>query len=707
MANPPPNERRHVVTDTHTSTESTPEPTTYTATFRPHPKGFGFATVLSDTAEPERIFVPPALTRRLVADDVVRVDAIKDDKGLQAVNLTVIRRQRRMISGTVAHRAGRDVLLPDPTQASSWIRLDALVAATLKHAEGRIVVVLLGDDVAQLNARALVAGPFVDGSPATVRARTVVATFGRISPDTFPGAAGSTPAQALTTHLKLTGQLAGGSRGDAAGKDRNGPVPGITDAFQERRDETCITIDGEHSRDLDDAVFATWDGATDSTVNVAVHIVDAARAIGIDSPADQYAKIAAATTYFTVGENAPMIDPGLSEDTLSLLPNVDRFVVSVRFEVTPDGTVTNPTVETAAICSRAKLSYGDLDRYLHGDTGGLARHDQVDLSELTAVCDGLIEAARRLGTNRDAHTSLSSLFTDITEEPAVEDGRLTVVAASTFPHANRVVERLMVAANETVAGWLHSRNVPSLYRTHLGLDVNRAERVFHAFKQFGIDLTQPSDIAAAGQTLIAELIAAADIQTDDDATKDLLVQVLAQATARAQYSPIASSHVGLNAAQYTHFTSPLRRYADLAVHRQVRATLAGEPAPYDVEQLHALGAWLDAKLGVTAQLASAERAALWDLLLARGVVAPDATATITAVTRPGIRLRFPTRGTSGFIPAQTLALPDGARQLDVDDLELQTNDGQWQVGQTLDVTFDGIDATGRANWRPATTSHDS
>lgn len=677
----------------------TPHTVTYVATFRPHVKGFGFAHVNDDTENPPRIFVPPPLTRGLLADDTVTVSAVADDKGLTATAVTVTDRARRMISGTIATRAGRTVVVADPSLASGWVQLDDRLATELAAHEARVVVLLLTDNHDALTGRAVVAGPYVDRSPAGIRARTVVSTLGRVTPARFVDTFTNDVNGATLTHMKLTGQLASGSRGDAQARERAGTIAGASLGFTERRDEPCVTIDGPLSVDLDDAVWAAWDGNPTSPIDVAVHIVDAARAIGIGSDADRYAKVASSTTYFAIGANAPMLDPHLSEDALSLLPDVDRYVLSVRFRVHPDGTVTDAALETAAIRSRAKLSYEDVSHVMDGNPDALARHAEPIARTVRPVLDALIEAATRLGTTRDTKRGLSDLFTEITEEPAVVDGRITVVDARTFPEANRVVERLMVAANETVAGWLFARDVPALFRNHAGIDPKRIEQVCAAFTQFGVDTPVRDGDTDAGETFIAALLDALDHTETDPHVRDLLVQVLAQAVARATYSPEPASHVGLSAAQYTHFTSPLRRYADLVVHRQVRAVLAGDTPPYTAKELTHLGLWLDARQGVTAQLASAERAALWDLLLERGSVPKDTTATVTAVMPAGVRLRFASRGTTGFLAAKELSDTPGVTVLELDTHELATVDGTVRVGMQLPVTFDGLDQTGRANWR--------
>jgi hypothetical protein len=133
-----------------------------------------------------------------------------------------------------------------------------------------------------------------------------------------PRPPGSSAADADATHTRLVGLLASGGRGAAAGLDTAGFIPGAQAPWVDRRDEPCVTVDSPSTRDLDDAVGAAWDGADDGPVHVVVHIADVGRAIGVDSPADRYARVAGATAYLAVGDNAPMLDPALSEDTLSL-----------------------------------------------------------------------------------------------------------------------------------------------------------------------------------------------------------------------------------------------------------------------------------------------------------------------------------------------------------------------------------------------------
>lgn len=698
-------------------------PTTIRARFRPHPRGFGFATAVADDGFSERpvtvhddggrpheidqVFVPPPVTKGLLADDLVDLDIEIDAKGASASNARLATRSRRMAVGVVQQGPGRLVLEPDPALGTSWLRLDESVAEKLTLALGRQVVVLVADgaDGAAVG-RALVAGPHVVGSPQAIRAASVVIALGRAAPGLIPGgprAAGLEPAQAETTHSRVVGLLAGGGRGGAAGLDPTGPVPGVDAPWQERRDDAAVTIDSAATRDIDDALSAVWDGTADGPVNVAVHIADVARAIGVGSPADDYARVVASTAYLAVGENAPMLDPALSEGALSLLPGEDRWAISARFAVQPDGSLADVEVEAAAVRSRAKLSYEGLAQWLQGDAAGVAAEAGEGLDETRQVLTAAMEASRRLGAERDARATFEELFDDAEVEPGLVDGKLTTVEAVPHAEAYRLVERLMVAANEAVAGWLVARGVPALYRAHVGIDPQRLERLKAAVALAEARVPALEDPAAEAEHVVAELIAEIDRLDAESrhADRDLLVSVVASSTARATYEPDPSAHTGLAAGAYTHFTSPIRRYADLVVHRQIRAALGEEAPPHAAEDLQALAGWLDARAGAMNHLQALERAQLWARLLERGFLDDPEPATVTGVTEAGLRIRLPRLGVTGFVTAErALDLPARERgKLAVDDHGLQTTSGPWRVGSRVTVRFAGLDASGRANWR--------
>ncbi len=698
--------------------------TTIRARFRPNRRGFGFLTpveadglteatfrVEDDARDFDSAFVPPAVASGLFADDLVDAVVVADDKGASAEKVVLVDRPRRMAVGTVQQGPGAIMLEVDRSIGTGWLPLAPAVQTRLQTALGRLVVVLVGEgDDGESQGRALVAGPFVVGSPQAARASAVVVALGSAAPALVPGgpeAVGLDPAEAAATHTRVVGTLAGGGRGAAAGLDLDGPVPGAQMGATDRRDEMCLTIDDASTRDIDDAVTAGWDADPNSAIMVAVHIADAAAGVGMDSAADRYARTVASSAYFAGGTTAPMLDPALSEEALSLLPNEDRSVLSVRFVVEPDGTVSDVNLEFAWITSRAKLSYAAVDAWLDGDTSAVAAEAGDTIAPYAdQTLAAVAEAARRLGSQRDARDTMEDLFAPVEVDPAVVDGKLKAVDAEPHAQAYRLIERLMVAANEAIAGWCVDNEVPVLFRAHVGINPDRAERLRAAAEAAGADIPALGDgeehdedrDAVIGQVL-AE-VARLDAEGNTEG-RDLLVAAVTGATARAQYDPDPSHHRGLAASAYCHFTSPIRRYADLVVHRQVRAALAGETPPYSADDLSAMAPWLDARAGAVNRAQSWERGDLWALLLDRGYLTRPEPAVVTGLNAAGITVRLPRLGLTGFITAEkAMGLePKERGKLIVDEHGLTTTSGPWKLGSKVHVRFMRLDETGRPAFR--------
>ncbi len=695
------------------------------ARFRPHPKGFGFATpVGADHRTPttwthrgedgeqtfDSIFVPPDQAKGKLADDLVDLAVEVDEKGASATEVTLVERPITMLVGTVVHGPGALVVEPDRAMGSGWVPLEPQVQQQLRLAADRQVVVLLGqDEEGGAVARALVAGPHVVGSPDAVRANAVVVAFNRAAPSLIPGgpaAAGLDAVTATGTATRIIGLLAGGGRGGAADLDSVGPVPGLDLPGVDRTDEMTITIDDAATRDVDDALTAHWDHDPDSDVEVAVHIADAGRAVGIGSPADTYARVMAATSYLEVGANAPMLDPELAEEALSLLPAQERGALSVRARISPSGEMLDAEVELAVIQSDAKLSYAAVEEWLDGDAGPVLREIALpgDGPEVEDTLIALQEAADRLGVARDRRSTIEELFTQNEVEPAIVDGKIRTRPAEPHAAAYRLVERLMVAANEAVAAWLVQHDVPALYRVHRGLDRGAVPRLRAAVELADVDVPalQALDDEVDLDDALTQLMEAIGA-VGEGTTRALLTTVVAGSIARASYEPDPSAHRGLASSAYVHFTSPIRRYADLVVHRQIRATLAGEAPPHAADELGPLATWLDERAGAANYAAIRERNELWAILLDRGFVNGTEQAVITGLTSNGAKVRLQRLGVTGFLRAEhLLGTEKGERaSLDVDEHGLTTTSGPWRVGGTIDVRVRGRDFTGRIDLRPA------
>ncbi len=690
-----------------------------TGRFSPHPRGFGFVDLDAPatltgldgrTHQVDSLFVPPDVARGWIADDLVTAAVEADDQDrFNATSLTLVSRPRRFVVGRVGQFVGRMVLELDPKIGVGQIEVEESVARKVQRSIGHQVVttVQTGEDGAPTGG-AVVHGPVPAQGPAALRARAVIIAHGGSSPDLVPGgpqAVGLDPVEANGFALRATGRIAGGGGGLAEGLEAmTGEVPGAALEYQNLRHELAVTIDADSSRDLDDALVAGWTGEATDPVHLTVHISDVGAVVGLDSEADRYARTMATSAYFVSGQTAPMLDPVLSEGELSLLPHEPRRVLSVTMEVAPDGSFSKVELHPSWIDSHARLSYAAVDAFLadqepghllldaHGPNG--ATPELLEATHATVVA--LAEASRRLGAERDGRDTLERLFENAALEAAVVDGKIRAIEADPHPAAQRLVERLMVAANEAVAAWAEERDVPMLYRAHVGFDPDRVQRLRAALAAIGEELPVAEGALAPELADLLRLVERlhGEGRLQDAAT---ITTVATGVLARATYEPDPSRHGALGSGFYCHFTSPIRRYADLVVHRQLRAAMADEPLPYDVDQLRALATWLDARSGAAGHAQALERNSLWAILLQRGAVLWPAEAVIIGLSPAGMRVRLPDAGITGFVSAQRAkgVGPRDKARLDLDEHELEVLGGKFRVGQRIKVRLDRVDDTGR------------
>jgi ribonuclease R len=333
------------------------------------------------------------------------------------------------------------------------------------------------------------------------------------------------------------------------------------------RDLTTFTIDPETAKDFDDALSIREENGD---YRAWVHIADVAAFVPAGSPLDRGAASRAFTTYVP-GRAAPMLPPALADDRCSLRPHEDRLTVTVEFA--PDGT---PVIYRSVIRSDARLTYGQAERR------------EAD-AEIAAALDVTDRLTARLRERRFARGALRI------ESPEVAfefDGRGGVKRAwkESEPTAHRLVEELMIAANEAVAELLSSRRREALYRVHERPDPQAIELLLAKLADLGVP-TPPAP-EQLGPAAAASLAArASELVTDytrrsrrgTEAFPSLVLRSLKQ----ARYDPENLGHSGLASRAYCHFTSPIRRYPDLVVHRALLRELGvvDEAVPGELEVL--------------------------------------------------------------------------------------------------------------------------
>ncbi|HZJ29518.1 MAG TPA: RNB domain-containing ribonuclease, partial [Solirubrobacterales bacterium] len=339
-----------------------------------------------------------------------------------------------------------------------------------------------------------------------------------------------------------------------------------------RRDLTGLdtfTVDPASARDFDDAVSARREG---DSIRLWIHIADVAAHVKPGSALDREAYERGCSTYVP-GTVEPMLPSALSAEACSLAPGVERLAVTTEVLLGPDGRPGEPAFYRSRIRSDARLDYDQLDRVFAG-----RERPPAPVAEPLE----LARAAAASLVDRGAGTAL----TINTVEPEFEfdsEGRVTRSVAVDETEAHRLIERLMVLTNELVAQTLERAGIPTLYRVHERPDPDRVEELFEALAELDVptpplpDHLQPADAA--------ELVAAVSRSVSETIEREgrgrhaFTSQVL-RSLKQAVYSPANRGHTGLGSAAYCHFTSPIRRYPDLVVHRGLLSRLgAGERPP--------------------------------------------------------------------------------------------------------------------------------
>lgn len=343
-----------------------------------------------------------------------------------------------------------------------------------------------------------------------------------------------------------------------------------------RRDLTelpTFTIDPASARDFDDAISARREG---DGVRVWVHIADVAAHVPPGSPLDLEARRRANSTYVP-GAVEPMLPRALSEEACSLAPGVERLAVTAEIELSPAARPRSASFYRSRIRSGARLDYDQLDLVFAGRGSA-----PENVAEPLAVAR---EAAAALGE----HRGTTSLEIESSEPEFRFEAAGNVVGAHsvTQTESHRLIERLMILANEQVAQLLERKRVPAVYRVHAQPDPLRIERLVGQLHALGVPTPplrqglapgQAGEVAAEASRLVLE--EAARRGHGREAYTSLVLRSLMQAS----YSDRNSGHAGLGSPAYCHFTSPIRRYPDLLVHRALLATLGeGEEAPRAAE----------------------------------------------------------------------------------------------------------------------------
>ncbi len=407
----------------------------------------------------------------------------------------------------------------------------------------------------------------------------------------------------------------------------------------DRRDLALVTIDDSDARDFDDAVWAEPDpdGANPGGWHIVVAIADVAHYVPAGGALDAEAARRGNSVYFP-DHVVPMLPEALSNDLCSLKPGVDRPCLAAHLWIDATGRRRRHRFERAVMRSAARLTYDAVAAARSGNRDGFPlAADRLDA--LYGAFAALEQARRQRG----------ALDLDLPEHRVVlaGDGRPIAIVPRPRLDAHRLVEEFMILANIAAAEELEARGHACLYRVHDAPDPEKLAALRDYLAEAGI----PGLALAKGQVIRPALFNRLLQRAAETPEAAVINNLVLRTQAQAAYSPNNIGHFGLALPRYAHFTSPIRRYADLVVHRALVED--GAPARAAAAELGAVAEHVSA---TERRATSAERAALdrYRAALLADAVGSVFDARVTGVARFGLFATLPDSGADGLVPISTL-----------------------------------------------------
>ncbi len=593
-------------------------------------RGFGFAT-LDDGRE---VFVSPRGLGGALHRDRVRLRLAKSTKGLEGEVAEVLARGIRRVGGTLVRVHG-----------GLFVRTGDARLPELFAVEG---VLPLGTRTGQEVVAQLVseARPGV-GEPVSVRVLAALGPRGSAAVEVEKirlreGVGEAFPEEVLAAAAELP----------------SAPAADEIARREDLRGFALLTIDPGDARDHDDAV---WAARSEDGYRVIVAIADVSHYVVPGSALDAEALERGCSIYLP-DRAIPMLPPELSSNLASLLPGEDRLVLALDVELTRSGAIRAHRFVEGVMRSRARLSYEAVARTLELTHEG-ARSPEADAFEPTLRT--LLEVSQLLRARRERRGALgfelpeAKVILDEAGEP------VDVVPQKADPGVKRayeLIEDLMLLANETVAEALTARELPGIFRVHGAPDPIKVARFAEVAASLGLEL---GSLESPTPKALADVLR----RLASDRHGPVLSGLLLRAMQQASYQVEDIGHFALAARHYVHFTSPIRRYPDVAIHRVVRAIVRGDSLDPDaLRRRLAPQAVAASRLERRAVQVEREVQALYRVLLLRPRVGEVFDGVVTGVTEHGLFVTIPRPFVELRVPLDRVAgEPEGERARGRDD----------------------------------------
>jgi ribonuclease R len=510
-----------------------------------NPAGFGF--ILPDGPSEGDVFIPAGqLNGALHGDRVVaRLSGSREGGKREGEIIRILERRSRYVIGRLESVRQSAYVVPDEQRISTDILIPRSQARTLKNGLKVQVEITRWPEKRRPPEGVIVS---VLGEPGDRGLDTLTIIKKYELPEAFP-------AQVLKEVAALPGEI----------------TPQDLEGRRDLRALPAVTIDGADARDLDDAVSLRQ--LDNGSLELGVHIADVGHFVREGSALDREAFLRGTSVYL-VDAVIPMLPPELSNDLCSLNPRVDRLAVSVLMELDAGGQPVKYDFTPSVINSRERMTYEDLRAILE-------ERDESLSQRYAAMLPMFTEMGRLALVLRGRRFERGAIDFDLPEIKVVLDdsGRPAALKRRPRSIAETIIEEFMLLCNEVVAAHFSRLQVPFLYRVH----ERPGEEKMIAFRDFVHNLGysikgHPEKMHSRALQALLEHVTG---KPEQRVVNTLLLRSMKQARYSAEHLP----HFGLAAADYTHFTSPIRRYPDLVVHRLLREYLAGMPGPRRLARL--------------------------------------------------------------------------------------------------------------------------
>jgi ribonuclease R len=508
--------------------------------------GYGF--VIPDDATKEDLFIPVESLRGAWDGDRVaaRINPVKRNGRSSGEVMNIVQRKYERVVGTLEYSRGYAILRPDSPRLRERITLTPVSVGTIEAGKRLVAKIVYPETSGERSIFGEVESVLGDGDNPEIETQAVLIKYNlrdEFEPETLAEAKSFAPD---VTEAMWKGRL-------------------------DLRGISTMTIDGEDAKDFDDAISLERTGRGKTTsLRVGVHIADVSYYVKENSALDKEARERATSVYLP-GHVLPMLPESLSNGLCSLVEGKPRLTLSVLVDITPQGEVKKIVFKETVIQSNARLTYEQVQDFSEG--AELPKGKKKLAKDLTTLID-LTQVLRQQRLGQGAlDFDFSEAKVDVDEEGTMH---LTPIRSNV---ARQLIEELMLLANRLVAAELDRKDIPALFRVHEDPSEEKMQSLQRALTKLGYALEGENPKTLELQAVLRQVAG----KPEANLVSTLMLRSLKQ----ARYSAENLGHFGLAFEHYLHFTSPIRRYPDLIVHRVLRNLLTHKFKPELKEKLSA------------------------------------------------------------------------------------------------------------------------